>query len=171
MGRVRDFFADSTWIDATVLRPLSHIRFGWEIQWDAKNQQYVPEEGTFGDLLNELIEELDSSTPPIRYHDHEDVLGRRVQRDLKWEVEKRGSRWVHRDGSPVGTSDYLALLEQGAFADVGERNLLLAAAGRIKAAMDRGQMHFDDMDERHMWMLAGVLSAILYHRAFNEQAC
>lgn len=60
--------------------------------------------------------------------------------------------------------DYASILEQGAFDDVDERNLLLAVSGRVKAALDRGQMHFDDMEESHRKMLADVLAIILFHR-------
>jgi hypothetical protein len=43
-----------------------------------------------------------------------------------------------------------------------------AAAGRIHAAIDRGQLHFDDMEWSHQVILAGVLAAILYHREPQE---
>jgi len=66
-------------------------------------------------------------------------------------------------------SDYLALLEQGAFDIQGIRNLVLAASGRVHAAIQRGQMHFDDMERSHRIILAGVLGAILYHREPFEE--
>ena len=41
---------------------------------------------------------------------------------------------------------------------------MLAAAGRIRAAVIRGQTHFDQMEESHRRMLAALLLVILYHR-------
>ena len=56
------------------------------------------------------------------------------------------------------------MLEQGGFNDIDEKNLVLSACGRVKAAIDRGQLHFDDMEKFHRKMLADVLAIILYHR-------
>jgi len=42
--------------------------------------------------------------------------------------------------------------------------MVLAAAGRVHAAIQNGQMHFDEMERSHQVILAGVLAAILYHR-------
>ena len=44
-----------------------------------------------------------------------------------------------------------------------EKNLLLASAGRIKAAMNFNQLSFGDMEIGHQNMLAAVLAIILYH--------
>ena len=60
------------------------------------------------------------------------------------------------------------MLEQGGFKTDGDSDLILAAAGRIKAAIERGQRHFDDMERSHQVVLAGVLAAILYHREPQE---
>ena len=103
--------------------------------------------------------------PPQRYHDHEDRLGEFVKDRLKWPVRKVGNRWVRDDYGILRGDDYIALLEQGGFDDEAEAQLVLAAAGRIKAALDQGQNHFDAMEESHQRMLAGVLSVILYHRS------
>lgn len=62
-------------------------------------------------------------------------------------------------------ADYDSILEQGGFHDIDEANLVAAAAGRVRAALERGQMHWDDMEDSHRRMLAAVLSVILYHRA------
>ena len=40
---------------------------------------------------------------------------------------------------------------------------MLAAAGRIKAAIDRGQLTYEDMESSHRRMLSVVLSVILYN--------
>ncbi len=165
MTTVRDFFAWSDWVDYQVLRPLSHIRGNWDISWDHAAKRYEPEEDSFADLLNELIEELDSCDPPSRYHDNEDVLAECVQSQLNWGVRKQGNIWINPDGSRLSPSDYIALLEQGGFNDAAQADLVKAASGRIQAAIVRGQTHFDQMEQSHQYMLAGVLAAILYHRS------
>jgi hypothetical protein len=154
---MNSFFSDSQWIDYEVLRPLSHIHMNWELRWDAKNQSYVVEEDSFAETLNALIKELEGISPPARYHDNEDRLAEYVRDNLKWPISKVGARWVG--------ADYESILEQGGFDDIDETNLLLATAGRIKAAQIRNQHHFDDMEESHQHMLATVLSVILYHRS------
>ncbi len=59
---------------------------------------------------------------------------------------------------------YTVILEQGGFDDEDQQNLILAAAGRIIAAINYNQLHFDDMEKGHRNMLAEVLAIILYHR-------
>lgn len=164
MTTVKDFFAWSDWVQYYVLRPLSHIRSAWDISWDHATEKYDEENDSFGNLLNNLIEELDACAPPTRYHDHEDELGIYVQQRLKWDIKKAGFSWVRADGSRLQPLDYIVMLEQGGFDDLGQAGLVKAAAGRIQAAINRGQNHFDEMEDSHMYMLAGVLSAILYHR-------
>ena len=93
------------------------------------------------------------------------MLAECVQRQLNWGVRKQGKIWVNADGSRVSPSDYIALLEQGGFSDAAQADLMKAASGRIQAAIVRGQTHFDQMEQSHQYMLAGVLAAILYHRA------
>jgi hypothetical protein len=78
-----------------------------------------------------------------------------VRDRLKWPIYKEGNRWV---------GDYRSIIEQGGFDDLDEKDLVEAAAGRIRAAIDRGQGHFEQMEESHRTILARVLSAILYHR-------
>ena len=58
--------------------------------------------------------------------------------------------------------DYSAIIEQGGFDDVNDSDL--AAAGRIQAAIIRGQTRYDDMEESHRMMVGAVLAIILYHR-------
>ncbi len=152
-----------------MLRPLSHIRGNWELQIDPETGRYLEEEDSFAALFNALIDELASTQPSLRYHDNEDRLGEHVQKHLNWKIRKPGSTWVNQDGSRLHHSDYLALLEQGGFDIHGVRNLVLAASGRVHAAIQRGQMHFDDMERSHQVVLAGVLAAILYHREPYEE--
>lgn len=152
----KDFFANCELLDYMVLRPLSHMNLSWELTWDSENKEYEREEGTFASLLNDIIIEISNTTPPSKYHNNEDCLAEYVKQSLKWNIYKQGSRWVG--------NDYKAILEQGGFKDINEQNLVEAAAGRIKAAIDRGQNNFDDMEESHKKILAAVLSIIIYHR-------
>lgn len=164
MNDIRKFFEPSSFIEHEVLRPLSHIRANWDLCIDAESGRYLEEENSFAALFNALIDELVVTQPPLRYHDNEDRLGEYVQRHLNWKIKKSGRAWINQAGSRLQPSDYLALLEQGTFNNEGINNLVLAAAGRVHAAIQNGQMHFDEMERSHQIILAGVLSAILYRR-------
>lgn len=153
---IKDFFSNSDTLDYLVTKQLSHICQSWELTWDFDKEEYEREEGTFAGLLNNLIVELANSPIPARYHDNEDALAEYVKATHNWKIQKVGNRW---EGA-----DYQSLLEQGGFKDIDETNLVQAAAGRIKAAIDRGQMHFDDVEESHRHVLAYVLAIVLYHR-------
>lgn len=151
---VRAFFARSDYLDYMVLRPLSHITMSWEATWDA--DRYEPEAGSFAGDLNEIIDQIAVSPRPDRYHDNEDRLANRVITDLRWPIQKKGGLWHG--------ADYQSILEQGAFRDLGQRELAAAAAGRVHTALDYGQTHFDEMDDGHMSMLAGLMTIMIYHR-------
>jgi len=153
---IKDFFANSELLDYLALRPLSHINGNWELIWDNEKEEYEREEDSFAGKLNDLILELARTIPPTKYHDNEDKLAEYVKEHLNWSVNKVGNRWEGED--------YEVILEQGGFHDINESELVKAATGRIQAALDRGQFHFDDMEESHRKILAGVLCAILYHR-------
>lgn len=152
------FFAnsDSDFLDLEVLRPLSHIKGNWELSWDSTTERYKEEQDSFAKLLNELIDDLDAASPPSRYHDNEDRLAEYVRDNLNWSIRKVGASWIG--------VDYDLIIEQGGFGDLEERNLVLAAAGRIRAAQVRGQFHYNEMEESHRKMLGSVLSVILFHR-------
>jgi hypothetical protein len=152
----RRFFRNSDLLDYMVLRPLDHIRGGWDLTWNQESDAYEEEPNTFAGLINGLISELATIQPPPRYHDSEDRLAEYVQKNLNWGIRKNGSRWVG--------ADYDVILQQGSFDDVDQGELLLAAAGRIQAALDRGQLHFDAMEKSHRRMLAAVLSIVLWQR-------
>jgi hypothetical protein len=155
------FFARSSFFDMDVLKPLSHILPYWELTWDPSTQKYIDEPGSYAAVVNTLISELEATTtPPGRYHDNEDRLAEYVVKHLKWPIRKEGNRWVG--------ADYNSIIEQGGFKDINERNLVLAAVGRIRAAIDHGQTRFDDMEESHRRMLGAVLSVILYHRTPHD---
>ena len=149
---VRAFFARSEFLDHVVLRPLTHIRSNWETRWD--DDVYASEEDSFADELNILIERLSHISPPARYHDNEDRLAEFAIEHLKWPLYKKGKRWFG--------ADYEFILESGSLSDVERENLLLAAAGRIQAALARGQTHFDHMEESHRRMLGAVLCIAIY---------
>ena len=153
---MKSFFLQSIVFDHQVVRPLSHILPNWELTWDDTTGKYVEEEDSYAKLLNVLISELDSTIPPSKYHDNEDRLAEYVKKSLNWKIYKKGNRWLGMDN--------FSILEQGGFQDIDQNELLLAAAGRIKAAKNRGQFHFDDMEKSHREMLAAVITIILYHR-------
>ncbi len=153
---MRDFFGWSETLDHIALRPLSHIRPNWELTWDREAGTYVEEEDSFAGLLNKLIDEMDELDPPASYHDLEDEIAESCRQSLKWKIQKKGSRWVGED--------YLAILEQGGFDDVDQHNLVLAAVGRVRAAMDHGQITFDQMEIGHRNILGGIIANILYFR-------
>jgi len=155
---VRGFFARSDFLDHCVLRPLSHIRGNWETTWNREDERYEPEEESFADKLNTLIEEMSRLQPPARYHDHEDALAERLVARYQWPIRKVGARWIG--------ADYASILENGSPVDGGaQADLMLAATGRVHAAIRFGQIHFDEMEESHRTMLASVLTIILYRRS------
>jgi hypothetical protein len=151
---VRAFFADSYYLDYIVLRPLSHITMNWEAAWGV--DRYEPEADSFAGDLNEIIDQIAESPRPDRYHDYEDSLAERVVTLLKWPIQKKGGRWHG--------ADYQSILEQGAFRDIGQRDLAIAANGRVQMALDYGQAHFDEMDDAHMTMLSALMTIMIYHR-------
>lgn len=151
-----NFFDNSCFLDYMVLRPLSHIKGNWELTWDPVNNQYMAEEDSYAEQLNQLICEIEQSNPG-RYHDNEDSLAEYVIKSLNWQLKKEGSKWKGED--------YPVILEQGGFHDPYEKNLILAAAGRISAAIKHGQKHFDEMERSHQEILAAILAIILYHRS------
>jgi hypothetical protein len=156
---MNNFFSKSDLLDYTVLRPLSHIKANWELSWNFTGDEYEEEQNSYAKDLNNLIAELEKCKPPKKYHQNEDRLADYLIKSLKWPIYKKGNKWVG--------ADYASILEQGGFKDFDQKELMLAAAGRIKAARNRNQGHFDDMEESHRRMLAAVLSIILYHRASN----
>ncbi len=154
--KIKEFFEWSDLFDYMVTRQLSHIRENWELTWDDGEKIYKPEEESYAEVINALVTEISILEPPELYHDNEDCLAAYCKQRLGWDIQKVGNRWLG--------SDYASILEQGGFNDIDEKNLVLAACGRVKAAIDRGQLHFDDMEKFHRKMLADVLAIILYHR-------
>lgn len=165
MNPVFVFLKPSDFLEHDVFRPLSHIWPNWDPFIDSNTGRYVVEEGSCVGLFNELIDELATTEPPVRYHDSEDRLAEYVRDHTDWKVQKRGSVWVDKDGAQLSKKSYLSLLERGGFKFDRESDLVVAAAGRIKAAIRYGQLHYDDMELSHQVILAGVLTNILYHRS------
>ena len=157
MTPIENFFFKSELLDYLVLRPLSHIKGNWDLTYDGKEHFFIPEDDSFAEEINQLLIDLNNSTPPSSYHDNEDCLAEYVKANLNWDIKKNGSQW---EGA-----EYKSILEQGGFSDNEQQNLLNAAAGRIKVAIDYKQLHFDDMERGHQNILADVLSIILYHRS------
>jgi hypothetical protein len=154
---MKSFFRQSFCFAELVLRPMSHICGNWDLLWDFENDCYKTEVDCFAGLVNALIEELETTRPPPKYHDSEDRLAEYVVKTFKWPIRKVGNRWIG--------ADYDSILEYGGHDDIDQKELVLAAAGRIQAARKRKQLHFDDMEESHLRMLAAVIIVILYHRA------
>jgi hypothetical protein len=157
---VKAFFAWSDMLDHDVLRPLAHIKGGWEITWDHARQQYQPEEGSFAKHLNILIDDIALTTISPRYHDNEDVVASYVASKPGSNIRKENGRWVG--------AQYGSILEQGGFDDIDQGQLLTAAIGRVAAAIEHGQAHYDQMEQGHRLMLADILTIILYHRSNYE---
>ena len=160
MTNMKQFFYNSELLDYLVLRPLSHIKGNWDLTYDKEQEEYIEEEDSFAQLLNQLILELENSTPPLSYHENEDCLAEYVKESLNWDIQKIGNLWKGED--------YKSILEQGGFNDIDEKNLMLASAGRIQASINFNQLNFDDMETGHQNMLAAVLAIILYHRSLNS---
>lgn len=158
---MKTFFARSEWLDMECLRPLSHIYGNWELTWDHENESYLEEEDSYAVEVNMLLRELQSIQPPARYHDNEDRLAEYVRDHMKWPIRKIGARWTG--------ADYGSILENGGYSDWNQQDLVNAAAGRIRAAIDRDQNHYDEMEESHRRMLGAVITVILYHRTHRIQ--
>lgn len=157
---VRKFFARSELIDHDVLRPLAHAKGNWEVSWDAHTQRYEHEEDSFAKYLNLLIDDIAETAVSPRYHDNEDVVAGYLASRPGSKIEKKGGRWIG--------GDYGWILEQGGFDDIDQGELLTSAIGRVTAALERGQMTYDEMEQGHRLMLADVLTIILYHRSNYE---
>ena len=143
-------------LEYMVFRPLSHIAPNWEAFYDEAEKRYSPEPDSLAFDFNQVVDLIATCPRPPKYHSHEDILAENVAHDLNWQIQKDKNRWVGED--------YSLILEQGAFKDTDQHNLIAAAAGRVHTALDLGQMHFEDMEDGHQKVLADLLRAILYHR-------
>lgn len=150
------FFQWSDLFDHMVTRQLAHVKSNWELIWDHNNKQYEPEDDSFADMINNFVIELSQIEPPTKYHDNEDRLAEYCKSSLRWDIKKCGNRWI---GAP-----YAVILEQGAYKDINQQELLFSISGRIKAALALNQVHFDDMEDGHQKILANVIAIFLFHR-------
>jgi len=153
-----EFFEQSELLDYEVLRPLSHIRANWELSSGWEDFHFQVEGDSFAKELSELIDELERTQIPVRYHDNEDRLAEYVKEKFDQEIKKIGNRWVGME--------YQIILQDAGLFDINEQHLVQSAKGRIIAAQKYQQNHYDDMEFGHRKMLAVILSLILYHRAF-----
>lgn len=157
MTPVENFFFKSELLDYLVLRPLSHIKGNWDLTYDGTEHFFTSEENSFAEEINQLLTDLNNTIVPDSYHDNEDCIVEYLKKSLSWDIKKNGSQW---EGA-----EYKLILEQGGVSDDDQQNLLIAAAGRIKVAIDYNQLNFDDMERGHQNILADILSIILYHRS------
>lgn len=153
---IHNFFANSDNILYFVLKPLEHIRSNWDVFWDHDNECYQEEDDSFATELNQLINEIAAIEAPNNYHKHEDRVARYLQSENWMYIWKKGRFWRG--------SEYKIILEQGSFKDFNQEELILSAAGRVKAAINRQQFHLDEMECSHKYMLCAILSIVLYQR-------
>lgn len=150
----REFFAWTESLDYEVLRPLSHARGNWELTWDHDALRYRAEDDSFAKDLNDLIDCIATTPRPARYHDNEDVIANYLASEGS-NIRKEKGRWVG--------DDYEQILANGGFSDIDQEQLRIAATGRVCAAIEHGQMSYDQMENGHRKMLASILTIILYH--------
>ncbi len=133
--------------------PLSYIKSDYELEWiDGK---LVESDTSFALYLNQLFDELENVVAPKNYHKYEDRIAKYCASEED-SIYKKGKFWVG--------DDYGWILESGSYHDINEENLILAIAGRVKAALNRKQKTFDEMEERHRLMLSELLRCFIYHR-------
>lgn len=137
-----------------------------------------------------MINEIAETTPPSSYHVHDDFLAQYLVKERKWDIYQRGKWWytaVFGIVSPRNEADidineklangevekrafYPSIMEQGGLGDILEENLIKVASGRVNAAIGRGQLIYEDMENSHRKMLAEVLTSILYHRFYLNES-
>ena len=78
---ILDFIDYSDIFDHMVLRPLSHIRGNWELQWNYEKLEFLEEEDSFAKDLNQLLRDIADCKLPCnyRYHASEDIIARLVK--------------------------------------------------------------------------------------------
>ncbi len=154
--QVKTFFDNSEYLLELSLIQLEHIRSNWDLYWDDSNMRYSEEEDSFAKELNELIIDIASAEPPKHYHDNEDILVGFYNQNCQDKAYKEGNLWKGEG--------YKTILEQGGFEDYQQADMVQAAAGRVKAALDRSQYNIDSMEKGHRQILCDIIANILYHR-------
>lgn len=150
---VKNFFAQSEYLDQMVLRPLSHLDLEWELIQG--NDGYLLEEGNLSAHLINLIDVLASTVPPKKYHDNEDRLAEYLV-SMGSKIQKKGQYWIG--------DDYGFVLQQASLAhQLNNEELIFSAAGRVVAAIKHKQYKFDEMEEGHQAMLAAILTILVFN--------
>ena len=158
---ILDFIDCSDIFDHMVLRPLSHIRGNWELQWNYEKLEFLEEEDSFAKDLNQLLRDIADYELPCnyRYHASEDIIARLVKKHLHWNIYRDRRGFWHG-------AEYIWIIEQGTLYDIDQQEILKALKGRILAAIVRKQK-FSDIDSGHQAMIAGLFSIILYVRGMG----
>ena len=165
---VMAFFSGSCLLDGEVLRPLSHVRSNWELMPDIGGL-YEIEEDSFAGMLNSLVSEIAATTPPSDYHSYENSVAAYMNlvRDETYTLRK--GRWRYAaDGRTLSVHELTYMLEQASCDSNDIPDLVLAAAGRVRAALKFEQHHYDEMEGGHRIMLAALLTIILFRRSDNQ---
>jgi hypothetical protein len=160
-----DYFAQSEMLDYTVLRPLDHVFGNWELIWDSAEYKYRPEEDSFADHINILIQEIASSIPPDNYHYYENKLAEMYDAVKRGELklDNSGKIWINASTGCRVSKEWVGhMIEQSRSGSDSLPDLVLAASGRVAASMKHGISHFDELDHGHMEMLAIVMMVILF---------
>ncbi|GHY52645.1 hypothetical protein VCSRO70_3444 [Vibrio cholerae] len=152
---MRKFFENCDYFERLVTKPLYYIKHEYELNWlDGK---LIESEDSFACYLNQLFDELDNVVAPEYYHQYEDIIAKYCELDEPT-IRKKGKLWVGQD--------YGWIIENGAYDDIDQENLVLAIAGRVKAAQRFHQNTFDEMEERHRVMLSELIQCFIYHRLY-----
>ncbi|MGF1680201.1 hypothetical protein [Photobacterium minamisatsumaniensis] len=151
---MRNFFEHCDYFERLVTKPLFYIKPEYELDWlDGK---LVEREDSFACYLNQLFDELDNVVSPNNYHKYEDIIAEYCALEEPT-IRKKGILWIGQD--------YGWILENGSYDDIDEQNLVLAIAGRVKAAKRFNQCNFDEMEHGHRTMLTELLQCFIYHRS------
>ncbi|WMO17196.1 hypothetical protein [Vibrio alginolyticus] len=148
------FFQNSDYFERLVTKPLYYIKPEYELDW--VGDKLTESEDSFACYLNQLFDELDAVVAPKNYHKFEDIIAKYSALEDST-IRKQGKLWIGQD--------YGWILENGSYNDIDEQNLVLAIAGRIRAAKRFKQYNFDDMEKGHRDMLSELLQCFIYHRS------
>jgi len=63
--------------------------------------------------MNDLILELEGTSPPKNYHQNEDKLAEYIYKKFNWQINKLNNRWAF--------ASYKAILDQRGFGDIDKK--------------------------------------------------
>ncbi len=162
----RSFFAGSDYLDHAVLRPISHVAPNWELIRDPISDLYEEEDDSLAAHLNVLIEEVSLSSPPRDYHSYENRLAIHYEGVTTGRFYLHGKLWRDRQTGELVEKDFVGhMIEQATCGHYDVPDLVLAASGRVAAALYFGVEHFDKLDHGHMEMLSVIMTDILFRRS------